>query len=200
MEYSINKNEVPRKAQSPAPRSEIFAPYFAADGEAKRPLSTTIQKSQAEVAAVLRNLQNFPFFFENLESVQTLTDKRSTWNFKNVNDLEMSLAIPMSIQVDVFDQGMIWQSEDAAGFKYSVAVQLETAAAGRGTIVRMMVAYDNLAGEIAGVFEKLFGKDAMIMSRKNLQRFKAFCETGHVPTTEGQSSGREEDQSTESKH
>lgn len=200
MENTINKNETTRRVKGTSPKSEIFAPYFAADGEAKRPLSTTIQKPLVEVAAVLRNLQNFPFFFENLESVTSVSDKKSTWRFKNVNDLEMSLEIPMSIQFDVYEQGMIWQSEDAAGFKYSVAIQLEEAAAGRGTVVRMMVAYDNLAGEIASVFEKLFGKDALVLSRKNLQRLKAFCETGHVPTTEGQSSGRDEDQSTETKH
>jgi uncharacterized membrane protein len=200
MEYSINKSEVPRKAKGSEPKSEIFAPYFAADGEAKRPLSTTIQKPIAEVAAVLRNIQNFPLFFENLETVETLDAKKSTWRFKNASDVEISLSIPMSIQFDVYDQGMIWQSEDAAGFKYSIAIQLESAPAGRGTVARMMVSYDNLAGEIAGKVEKLFGKDALITSRKNLQRFKALCETGHVPTIEGQSSGREEDQSTENKH
>ena len=86
------------------------------------------------------------------------------------------------------------------GFVYTLAIHLEPAQYGRGTVARLIVSYDATSGAIASIFEKMFGGDATLLSRKNLQRLKAFCETGNVPTTDGQSSGREEDLVVPLKH
>ena len=40
---------------------------------------------------------------------------------------------------------------------------------------------------------KLFGEEPEMQIRDDLRRFKRLVETGEIPTTEGQSSGREED-------
>lgn len=181
-------------------KNEIFAKYYAEEGKAKRPVSETVNKSPAEVFNLLQNLDNFALFFENLEKVEKLDAQRATWYFKNHSPTLKGFSVPMKIEFDRNNHGLIWKAEDGAGFNYSVAIELEPAQAGRGTIVRMMVAYDNLVGEIGGFFAKLFGQDAEVLSKKNLQRLKAFCETGHVPTIEGQPSGRDEDQSPEMKH
>lgn len=170
----------------------VFASYFKDEEPSKRPVSTTIHKSVAEVTSLISDLKNLPLFLEYLEMVEAGKGSQANWHFKNSERDAKSYIVPVNFKT-VEGEGVFWQAEDAAGFQYSVGVQILPAPAGRGTIVRMMTAYDSTVGEIAGLVEKVFGKDAEATSKKNLQRFKAFCETGHVPTTEGQPSGREED-------
>lgn len=173
--------------------SALAAKYFPEEGTGKRPLSTTIyKKSMAEVFGLLKQLENFPQFFDSLHKVDSVEGSRAQWHFRDSRTSE-AFSVPMSVEIDQDNHVLVWKAEDKAGFDYSVAIELAPASAQRGTVVRLMVAYDNLAGEIAGKFEKLFGKDAEMISRKNLHRLRAFCETGSVPTTEGQPSGRKED-------
>lgn len=174
---------------APRPKRDIFVKYFPDENAAKHPLSATIQRPQSEIFAILRDVGNFPLFFENLERVEVLNSELSNWHFKG----EEEFAVPIQIRSDFDGDLLVWKSQDATGFVYTLAIHLEPAQAGRGTVVRLMVAYDATSGAIASIFEKMFGLDAKVLSKKNLQRLKAFCETGHVPTTDGQPSGREED-------
>jgi uncharacterized membrane protein len=193
-----SRSEVRSKRGGPAvrPRRDIFDRYFPEESAGRRPISTTIAKPQSEIFAILRDVGNFPSFFENLERVEVVNPELSNWHFKGDEKFAMPMQIESNLDGDLF----VWKSLDAAGFVYTLAIHLEPAQAGRGTVVRMLVSYDEKTGAIAGMFEKLFGADALINSKKNLQRLKAFCETGHVPTTDGQPSGRDEDQSTSVKH
>lgn len=192
MEFSRERSQELRRVQL-----KLFEKYFPEDGLGKRPLSQVINRmSVSEVYAVLSNFENLPLFFEHLEKVQIRNNNQADWYFK---DLKTN-AIPMTFEADEQLSTLVWKAETKAGFDYSVGFFLEPAPAGRGTVVRMLVAYDNLAGEIAGKFEMLFGNDAMVTSKKNLYRLKAFLETGHVPTTEGQPSGRDEDIPLSMKH
>jgi uncharacterized membrane protein len=170
----------------------VFANYFKGEEPAKRPVSETINRPVTEVTSLLTNIKNLPLFLEYLEMVEAGKGTNTQWHFKNNASSSKALVVPVNFKT-VEGEGVYWQAEDSAGFQYSVGVQIMAAPAGRGTVVRMMTAYESAIGEAAGVVQKLFGKDAEATSKKNLQRFKAFCETGHVPTTEGQSSGREED-------
>lgn len=181
---------------------DFFSRYFISNENVrpKRPMSATIKRQPEEVAALLSDIKNLPLFLENLEQVESLVNGGATWYFKSENEQSYSVKIPMITEFQRLEDGFVWASEDKVGFKYSVAIQLEKARANRGTIVRMMVLYDSLAGDLVGVFEKVFGNDAEILSKKNLQRLKAFCEIGHVPTTAGQPSGRDEDKPESMKH
>jgi uncharacterized membrane protein len=176
-----------------------YANLFPASPEGKRPFSATIVKSLEEVANHLADLERFPMFLENLEKVTTTSEGKSEWQFRSREDLSSTLKVPMRSILGI-NNDYTFQSEDGAGFTYNVRVELVPAQAGRGTIARMSVEYDSKTGEIASVFSKLFGGDASLLAKKNLQRFKAFCETGHVPTIEGQPSGREELQPNQQKH
>lgn len=180
---------------------DFSASTMKAVDNGKRPMSVTIHKKKPEeILALLQNVQNFPLFFEGLEKIDMKDTQNGTWQFKQLKD-QKSFTVPMRLSFGTgASQSLLWKAEDAAGFSYSIDIEILPAQSDRGTIVRMNVAYDNLAGDIAGFFEKLFGKDAEVTTKKNLQRLKAFCETGHVPTTEGQPSGRNEDLSPEMKH
>lgn len=172
---------------------KLFNQYFGEESSHKRPMSVTINKSPTEVYAALSNLNNFPLFLENLEKVEVSTKGRANWQFSGKNQGEKPFVLDMGIEFNETESGLLWQAKDSFGFSYSIAIFLEQAQAGRGTVVRMMVGYEDKTGEFASLVEKIFGGDAQMSSTKNLQRFKAFCETGHVPTIEGQSSGRDED-------
>ncbi|WP_413584479.1 SRPBCC family protein [Bdellovibrio sp. HCB274] len=164
--------------------------------EGKLPISNTIyKKSPDEVFQVLRNVENLPAFFENLYKTEVVSAAQTKWIFRDHSLAEDSedLTMMMSSQLNQESHTLLWRSEDGAGFDYSIRVELAAAPGNRGTIVRMNVDYDNITGDFIGKFEKLFGKDAVILSKKALFRLKAFCETGDVPTTFGQPSGRDED-------
>ena len=190
-------NPSTRSTQSHKDASRKFA---GVDSDQKRPMSATIQKPKSEVFALLSNIKNFPHFLENLEEVDAGDQGKTTWHFRDSVMGGDKLSIPMQLEGESGAQELTWKASDKAGFGYSIAIRLEDAQAGRGTVVRMQVQYDSLAGKLAGMFEKIFGNDAEILTKKNLQRFKAFCETGHVPTIVGQPSGRDEDTSTTTKH
>ena len=49
------------------------------------------------------------------------------------------------------------------------------------------------AGPAGALLAKLFGEEPEMQIRDDLRRFKCLVETGEIPTTEGQPSGREED-------
>jgi len=160
--------------------------------------STTINKSPLEVQSILEIVENLPLFFEFLESVHVVESNRSEWHFRN--KLQPDVKVSIRMRTSPIESGWIWEPEDNAHIKYLVAMTSEPAQADRGTVVRMQVKYESLAAEIAAKFEKLFGDDAEMIAKKNLQRFKAFCETGNIPTTEGQPSGRESENNGNMNH
>lgn len=165
--------------------------------DGKVPHCTTINKSLEDVSAIVGDVSNFPQFFEGLEKVE-LEGLQGSWHFRaTVNDRAI---MGMKLIEDRTTRMWTWQADDSMGFDYSVIIKLDKAQADRGTIVQMKVQYDNKFTGALAVFEKIFGgKDADMTAKVNLQRLKAFCETGSVPTIEGQPSGRDED-SKELKH
>lgn len=189
----------PQTETTPQPRRESYTRFFPETPEGKRPFSETIMKPLDEVAKHLTNFEKFPMFLENLEKVTTTGENKSDWQFRSQEDLSSSLKVPMRAILGI-NNDYTFQSEDGAGFTYNVRIELVPAQSGRGTIARMSVAYESTTGSIAAIFGKLFGTDANVLAKKNLQRFKAFCETGNVPTTEGQPSGREELHLNQPKH
>lgn len=80
---------------------------------------------------------------------------------------------------------VVWRAgEDGFG-----AFALRPAAGGRGTIVTFKM---QMVGEWSGTVARMVGRDADTRAAVALRKLKAYLETGEVPTTEGQSSGREE--------
>ncbi len=182
-------------AQRESTAQRSYEAYFQDDGK-QRPFSETINRPIAEVSAMLSEINNFPIFLENLEKIES-AGVTSIWKFKNrIGEGSFDLPMNSSFSENEFK----FEAKDEGGFPFSLRINLVPAQANRGTIVRMRCEYDTTAGRLAGMVEKLLGKDAMTLTKLTAQRFKALCETGSVPTIQGQSSGREEDQSNDSKH
>jgi uncharacterized membrane protein len=165
--------------------------------EGKIPHCATINKPLEQVAIIVGDISNFPLFFEGLKKVE-MEGQQASWHFQTSgSDLK---TVMMKLNENRVDRTWTWQADDSAGFNYSVTVKLDKAQADRGTIVQMKVQYENKFAGTLAAFEKIFGgKDAEMTTKINLQRLKAFCETGSIPTIEGQPSGRDED-SKELKH
>ena len=170
---SLNQRQVP-KASSPITHVQK---------NEKRPVSVTIQKPIDKVYDLICNQKNWPLFFENLKKVEEIPGNGLTWH----------LAEPLKTISKRNGETIQWISEDGAGSKCHIMVQLTRATGQRGTVVQMLMTYQIRESGVSGFFEKLFGPDVTVLTKKNLQRFKAYCETGHFPTTDGQPSGREED-------
>jgi uncharacterized membrane protein len=56
--------------------------------------------------------------------------------------------------------------------------------------LRVVLKYDPPAGVVGAAVAKLFGEEPEQQIEEDLRRFKSMMETGEVPTTEGQPSGR----------
>lgn len=162
---------------------------FPQESKAKRPLSDTIRKPIAEVAGVLNRLEDFPKFFDHLEKVEILESGNANWYFKASERAFASMKRVWADDLNLF----IWKTVDGADFHYMLGIELVEAQAGRGTIARIMTAYNSTSTGLLARLDAIFGEEASLIAKKSLQRLKAYCETGHVPTTEGQPSGRDDD-------
>jgi uncharacterized membrane protein len=157
-----------------------------------KPLSTVqtiaVNKTPEECYQFWRNFENLPRFMEHVESVKALGDGKYHWVVKapagmNVEwDAELMQDSPSRIA---------WQSLPGADVANSGTVEFQNATAGHGTIVKATIHYDPPGGKLGSAVAKLFGEEPSIQAKMDLRRFKAIIETGEVPTTEGQPSGRE---------
>ena len=156
------------------------------------PLSTVqtvaVNKTPEECYQFWRNFENLPRFMEHVQSVKALGDGKYHWVVKapvgmNVEwDAELMQDSPSRIA---------WQSLPGADVVNSGSVEFQKATAGHGTIVKATIHYDPPGGQLGSSVAKLFGEEPSIQAKMDLRRFKAVIETGEVPTTEGQPSGRE---------
>jgi uncharacterized membrane protein len=94
------------------------------------------------------------------------------------------------ITADHAGQRIAWRSTEDAAVTHAGNVHFEPAPGGRGTLVRVSMHLEPPLGRAGLGVAKLMGRDPKSQTRENLRRFKALIETGEVPTTCGQASGR----------
>ena len=147
-----------------------------------------VNKTPEECYQFWRNFENLPRFMEHVESIRAMGDGRYHWVVKAPAgttvewDAELTQDSPSRIA---------WQSLPEADVPNSGAVEFQKATAEHGTIVKATIHYNPPGGKLGSTVAKLFGEEPSIQAKMDLRRFKAVIETGEVPTTEGQSSGRE---------
>jgi uncharacterized membrane protein len=151
--------------------------------------SLTINKPRAEVYAFWQNLENLPKFMHHLISVTRTGDNTTHWiaraprDFTTVEwDAEM-----LELRTNAL---IAWHSLQGADIRNTGRVEFSDAAGGRGTQLRVRILYQPPAGPIgaaaAGLLNPLLGG----MIKQELRRLRSLLETGEIPTTEGQPSGR----------
>jgi uncharacterized membrane protein len=150
--------------------------------------SITINRSPAELYKFWRDFENLPRFMENLESVTKLDDQRSHW----VATVPGGKKIEWDAEIYNEKEGELiaWRSLAGSDITNAGSVHFEPAPDGRGTYLKVTLNYNPPGGKAAALFAKLFGQEPGQLVEHNLKRLKQLIETGEIPTTEGQPSGR----------
>jgi len=153
--------------------------------------TTSILRAPQELYSFWRNFENLPRFMHYLETVRTLDDRRSHWVAKG--PLEARVEWDAEITEDRPNELIAWRSLPGSTVDTEGVVRFIPAPANRGTWVQVTMRYTPPAGKIGDMFAALFGRSGRQEAREDLRRFKRLMETGEIPTTKGQSSGRGKD-------
>jgi uncharacterized membrane protein len=166
--------------QREAPRANVREPLVEH--------SVVVGKSAQECYAFWRDVSNLSKFSPMLESVEALDDRRSHWVLKG--PAGKRLEWDSEITADRPGELLAWHSLQGSDVMHAGVVRFAPAPAGRGTYVTVTMHYQSPGGAIGTGFAKLLGNDPNSQVREDLRRFKSIVETGEVPTTRGQPSGR----------
>jgi uncharacterized membrane protein len=150
--------------------------------------SITVNRPADELYRYWRNFENLPRFMKNLESVRVTGPNRTHWVAKGPADVKLEW--DAEIIDDRPDQRIAWRSLEGADVENWGSVTFEAAPGGRGTIVHVEMGYNPPGGALGAKVAKLFGKSPEQQTYVELRAFKQLLETGEIPTTEGQPSGR----------
>lgn len=158
------------------------------DGSVEVVESVAVNASPADAYAYWRRLEQLPTFMKNLQSVEQSGKRRSHWvaSAPGGGTVEWEA----EITEDVPDERISWRSLAGASVPNSGSVRFTADPAGRGTVVEADLRYDPPLGGAGTLVATLFGKEPSQQVKEDLRRFKQMIETGEIPTTEGQSSGR----------
>ena len=150
--------------------------------------SVLVNKSPEELYRFWHNFENLPRFMNHLESVQVRDDRRSHWVAKA--PLGTTVEWDAEIINEKENELIAWRSLEGADVNNAGSVRFQPARGGRGTEVKISLEYDPPAGVVGAAIAKLFGEEPSQQVEEDLRRFKQLMETGTIPTTEGQPSGR----------
>lgn len=148
--------------------------------------AVTINRPIAEVYRFWRNFENLPRFMRHLESVAMREEGVSHWVARGPAGTKVEWDARLIHDVD--NKVIGWQSLEGAQVATAGSVNFDETQ--QGTRVRVRLQYSPPAGKLGSAIAWMFGEEPGQQIREDLRRFKALLETGEIPTTEGQPSGR----------
>lgn len=172
-----------------ARRTPSRAADASRDGSVRVLESVIVNAKPARAFELWSRLENLPTFMRHLERVEQLGDDRSHWVARAPGggtvewDAEIVDETPGKV--------IAWRSVGESGIRNSGSVRFFEEPAGRGTRLEVDLSYMPPLGGAGAMVAKLLGEEPSLQLKEDLRRFKQILETGEIPTTEGQSSGRE---------
>jgi uncharacterized membrane protein len=148
----------------------------------------TINKSPEELYRFWRHFENLPLFMVHLQSVQSTGQGRSHWVAKA--PLGTTAEWDAEITEERENELIVWRSLEGARIPNHGQVRFQPAPRGRGTEVRVTLAYAPPLGKLGAAVAKLFGEEPKQQLDDDLRRLKCLMEASEIPTVEGQPSGR----------
>jgi uncharacterized membrane protein len=140
--------------------------------------SLIINRPSDDLYRFWRDVENLPRVMSHIESVQITGERRSHWVAKAPGGFKVEWDAEI---VDERPNELIaWRSLEGSDADHSGSVQFESAAGGRGTIVRVKMRYMPPGGRIGALFAKIFGEEPERHVQEALRRFKQIMETGEV--------------------
>lgn len=150
-----------------------------------------INRPPEELYAFWRNFENLPRIMQHLKSVRSTGGNRSHWVAQG------PFGSPAEWEAEIIterpNETIGWRSLPGSVVDTAGSVHFQRTPGDRGTEVRVVLKYDPPAGKAGAAIAWLTGAVPEHQIREDLRRFKRFMETGEVPTTEGQPSGRGRD-------
>ncbi|MGN6367381.1 MAG: SRPBCC family protein [Phycisphaerae bacterium] len=141
--------------------------------------SVTIQRPVEEVFSFWRKLENLPRFMDHLESVEVRDEKRSHWKAKAPRG--QSVEWDATIIAEEPNKKIAWKSDENASVPNSGQVLFSPTADGRGTDVKVLIAYDPPAGILGALYSKLFREDPGTQVREDLGNARKLLESEGAP-------------------
>ena len=148
--------------------------------------AVTINRPISEIYRFWRNFENLPRFMNHLESVSMRDVGISHWVAKG--PAGTSVEWDARIINEIESRLIAWQSLEGSMVATAGSVHFEETP--RGTMVRVKFQYDPPAGKIGAAVARFLGEEPGLQVHDDLRRFKQLMETGEIPTTHGQSTGR----------
>ena len=137
----------------------------------------TVNRPIEQVYAFWRNFENLPRFMAHLQSV-AVQDGRSHW--KTRAPAGVTVEWDAMIVDDQPNRAIVWATTEEADVDHTGSVTFTPAPGGRGTEVRVELAYQPPGGRIGVAIAKLFGEEPGQQIEGDLRRFKQVLETGEV--------------------
>lgn len=141
-----------------------------------------INRPRQELYDFWRDFRNLERFMENVRSVTPIDGTRSHW----IIEAPAGSTVEFDSRITEDEPGRViaWTSEEGASVANSGRIEFTDAPPGRGTIVRVTIAYDPPAGAVGRAVAKLFQREPKIQARRDLRRFKQLMETGEITTSQ----------------
>jgi uncharacterized membrane protein len=136
-----------------------------------------------------RDLGNLTRSLTYLQSVRETPDKRVIWVVKSPNGEPVEW--DTQIVEDRPDELISWRAAKGASFENAGSLRFTREPAGRGTILTLEMLLRPPMGRMR-TLAQVFGQKPDFRMQEGLRRLKALIETGEIPTTKGQPSGRPE--------
>ena len=140
----------------------------------------TVNKPAAEVYRFWRQVENHPRFMQHLESAVSTGEKRSHWVARG------PLHLPLTWDAELVEERpnalLSWRSLPAADVDNTSTVRFRELPNGRGTEVRLRLAYAPPGGVAGVALAKLFKTLTARQLREALRHCKQIIEAGETPT------------------
>ncbi len=149
---------------------------------------TISNKSPEELYHFWRNFENLPRFMRHLKHVSVINNTRSHW----IATAPMGGSVEWDAEIinDQENRLIAWASVEGADVDNSGFVRFQSAPAGRGTEVKVVLEYNPPGGVVGDAIAKLFGEQPQQQLGDDLSRFKMLMEAGEIATNEGQPRGK----------
>lgn len=149
--------------------------------------AVTVMRSPEYVYGFWRNLENLPDFMYHLQSVTTADDGRSHW----IANSPVGQPVQWDAQIveDLPGKKIAWQSLPGSGIENSGCVEFTPDHSGKGTEVRVTLAYQMPGGALGKAAATLLGESPEQQVNDDLRRFKQIMETGQVLRSDGSPEG-----------
>jgi uncharacterized membrane protein len=168
--------------------TETVRPEAAIEGGLALQKTVTINRDADELYRVWRDFKRLPEFMEHVRAVTTIDERRSHWVVKGPAGTRLEW--DAEIVEDRPGEVIGWRSLPGAEVDNAGEVHFRPAPGGRGTEVRVLLRFDPPAQRLGALVARLLGEHPSHQLDEDLRRFKQLVETGRIPTTTGQPSGR----------